>query len=162
MPKKSRATFLRGTVSAFNLSPKGQIEGVMLDTGDGTVQVNFPKAEADALAQSMRVGSQVDLYGELETDESAHRVYSVTKRGEDSGIGGRVVQLNYARHGEVNGFHLDDGTFVHLKPEGAKKHRIHVGEMVRAKGIWRSGDTAPVLEATTVERIGKPSERAQA
>jgi len=50
MSKKNKSAAevprLSGKVVAFNLGPKGQIEGVMLDTPSGRAQLNFPRHRA--------------------------------------------------------------------------------------------------------------------
>jgi hypothetical protein len=144
---------LRGTVLAFNISPKGQIEGALIETATGPTQLNFPKHAAEALARSMHVGSRLDIEAELETDEWDHPVYMAgSGAGEASGT---IVRLNYALHGEVNGYHLEDQTFLHVKPEGAKKWKLRVGEQVKAIGSRRAGVHAVVLEVDAIERSGK-------
>jgi hypothetical protein len=165
MPKKNRpeSTRLRGKLLAFNVSPKGQIEGALIKTANGTAQVNFPKRDAESRARTMTVGSTVDLNAELETEEFEHPVYVASEMADEAELEGKVVRLNYALHGEANGFHLDDGTFVHLKPEGFQKCGVKVGERVTATGSRRLGVAGPVLEARTVARTGKaPRERALA
>jgi hypothetical protein len=146
---------LRGKALAFNISPKGQTEGVLVDTRRGVVQVNFPKLHAESLARSMKLGTTLELAAELETDEYDHPVYRASDRGQQGKASGAIVRLNYALHGEVNGVHLEDGTFVHLKPKGALKHRLQVGERVKAVGTQRTGSDAVVLEATAIVRLGK-------
>jgi hypothetical protein len=165
MPKKNRleSTRVRGKLLAFNVSPKGHIEGALIKTLDGTAQVNFPKHEAEALARTMTAGSAVDLKAELETEEFDHPVYVASEMVDDAELDGKIVRLNYALHGEVNGFHLDDGTFVHLKPEGFKKSGVKVGDSVTATGSRRLGVAGAVLEARTVARSGKkPRDAARA
>ncbi len=143
---------LRGTIVAFNISPRGHIDGAMVDTTKGRVQVNFPRHEADVLLQSMRVGSKIDLEAELESDTGEHAIYwAGSETGEASGT---IVRLNYASHGEVNGYHLDDKTFLHVKPEGAERWKLSVGDEVRASGLRRVGPDAVVLEVNTLERAG--------
>jgi hypothetical protein len=153
MPKHAHAApplQLRGEVSAFNISPKGHVEGVLLETSKGRVQVNFPKHDSDALSASMKVRAKVALHVKLENDDEEHPVYELCDA--DAKVTGTVVRLNYALHGEVNGCHLDDGTFVHLKPEGAKKHSLRVGDKVEAIGTRRAGPSCVVLEAREVEK----------
>jgi hypothetical protein len=52
---------LSGQVIAFNLSPKGHIEGVSVDTKTGPAQVAFHKHDGSAFARSMPVGSNIEL-----------------------------------------------------------------------------------------------------
>src|ERR1700733_6372150 len=108
MPKKPRSSLaVRGMVTAHNLSPKGHVEGVLVDTPTGLVQLNFPKHAADDVSRSFAVGASVTVDAELEDEDGDHPVYRASDaKGSGSG---RVVGLNYALHGEVNGYHLDDG-----------------------------------------------------
>jgi hypothetical protein len=157
MSKKARppssSSRLRGKVVAFNISPKGHIEGALIETAAGAKQLNVSKHDAETLARSMRVGSMIDLQADLEADEGDHVVY----RAEDSEAetDGTIIRLNYALHGEVNGCHLDDGTFVHVTPEGARKYELRVGERIKGSGPRRQGADAIVLQARSVKRCGK-------
>ncbi len=155
MPKESSApsVVLRGRVVSFNVSPKGDLEGVVLQLRDGTAQVNFAKGAHEA-AERWTVGSSVSLRGVLEEEGFAHPVYRLEP--EEGCVRGKVARLNFARHGEPNGFVLDDGTFVHQKPDGARKQRVRVGDRVRATGEVRVGRAATVLEATSVIREAAP------
>lgn len=152
MPKKSPKPFaLRGKVVAHNISPKGHVEGALIETAKGIAQLNFPKHDAGALVRATKVGATVDLPAELEDEDGDHPVY----RANDAGgsVTGVVVRLNYALHGEVNGYHLDDGTFVHVKPDGAKRYKLRVGDRITAEGSRRTGDAATVLEPDHVTKL---------
>ena len=140
---------LRGTLVAYNISPKGHIEGATIDTTNGLAQLNFPKHAAERMARTMAVGSVVDLPVELEHDGGDHPVY-VPNEHDDGQASGTIVRLNYALHGEVNGCHLDDGTFVHLKPEKAKRYELRLGTKITATGSRRPGADVTVLDAKTV------------
>jgi hypothetical protein len=153
MPKKEKSSLkLRGKVLAFNISPKGHMEGAMVETSDGPAQINFPKHHAESLARSMRLGAAIELEVKREPDEGEHPVY--TAHGDEGEVTGTIVRLNYALHGEVNGYHLDDGTFAHVKPEGAKKYKLHVGDQVKALGLRRPGTDAAVLEVRALGKLG--------
>ena len=153
MPKneKRSSSKLRGKIVSFNISPKGHVEGALVSTSSGTAQVNFPKHAAD-FARSTSVGANIEFQVKREPDEGDHPVYAV--QDEAGEVSGKIVRLNYALHGEVNGYQLEDGTFVHVKPEGAKKYKLRVGEKVRALGSRRVGADAPVLEARSLEKLG--------
>ena len=150
--KSSASVELRGKILTFNINPKGRIEGVLVETTAGPVQINFPKHAAEILARSMEVGAQVYLIGELETKEGDHPVY--TACGEEAEAKGTIVRLNYSLHGEVNGCHLDEGTFLYVKPEAKKKWKLRMGDKVKAKGSRRAGQDAVVLEVATMEQFG--------
>ena len=79
--------------------------------------------------------------------------------GDRDEVSGTIVRLNYALHGEVNGYHLDDGTFAHVKPEGAKKYKLRVGDQVKANGSLRAGSGATVLEVRALEKLGARGEK---
>jgi len=147
--KRHSESRLRGTVVAYNISPKGHIEGATVDTSNGLAQLNFPKHDAERMARAMAVGSVLDLPVELEHDDGDHPVY-VPNEEEEGPASGTIVRLNYALHGEVNGCHLDDGTFVHLKPEKAKQYKLEIGTKITATGERRTGADAVVLDAKTV------------
>ena len=148
---------LQGTVLGYNFSPKGHIEGLIVETKDGRQQVNFSKHGAQILARSMPVGSQVDFNVDFETEEGVHPVYRL--RDAEGEAHGKVVRLNYALHGDINGYQLDNDTFLHVKPEGAKKYQLDVGDIVKAVGERREGPDAIVLEVRAIEKIRPSGER---
>lgn len=151
MPKKispSNIVTLRGRICGFNLSPKGAIEGALLETEDGLAQINLGKGQAPS--ETWKLGATLELRARAEPSHGKHGVYELI--GDDS-IAGRVERINYARHAKPNGFVLEDGTFIHLKPEGAQRHRaIKVGDRVRARGRVNVGTNARVLDTDRVER----------
>lgn len=157
MPKKishshdvrSTTVTLRGRVRAFNLSPKGAVEGALIETEDGLAQINLEKGQSPSPA--WKEGAALEVRAIAEPSHGKHDVYKLA--GEDDQVSGRVERVNYARHAEPNGFVLDDGTFVHLKPEGAKRFQaINVGDRVRARGRVTVGDHARVVDTDHVER----------
>lgn len=151
MPKKPKSSTLRGKVIAHNISPKGHIEGVLLRTSTDTVQVNLPKHRESELSARMKIGDQVELVVEPADSEGEHPVYMVTdSAARTEGI---VKQLNYTRHGEVNGYRLQDGTFVHVKPDGARRAKVQVGDRIAADGVRIVGDHAVVLETDRVSKL---------
>lgn len=130
--KKRISRKLKGKVLAFNVSPKGHVEGVLVALPSRTAQLNFPRHEGHALSSVMATGSSFEL------------------------ASGKIVRLNYALRGDVNGYHLDEGTFVHVKPKSADKYQMEVGEHVHATGRRHPGADAIVLEAWRVERLVAP------
>ena len=58
---------------------------------------------------------------------------------------------HYALHGEINGAILDNGDFVHLKPEGAKAAKLSLGQKLTVSGKEKPSSTEHrVIEAETV------------
>ncbi len=152
-PSPPTPSRIRGTVVAFNFSPKGHREGVVVQTPTGLTQVNFPKDPAELLARTTHLGSTVDLVAEADITGGDHPVYRATAPGSD--VTGTVARLNFALHGEVNGYQLDDGTFLHVRPDGARRYRFNVGDRVRASGPQLHGPAAMVVEVHDAERLTK-------
>ncbi|MDY3555480.1 hypothetical protein R5W24_004623 [Gemmata sp. JC717] len=148
---------LAGTVRQHNFSPKGEIEGVLLDTDSGPVQVNFPHGPGAARSVPTP-GALLRLI--VAPDHRAadhapgdHPVYEFVSDADAAApvAEGVVARLNYARHGEPNGVVLDTGDFVHLKPHGMRQVALAVGTRVVAEGTARPTVTGHrVIEATVV------------
>jgi hypothetical protein len=179
MRASHKATALRGKVVGFNLSPKGVPEGILLDAADdgGIVQVNFDPEVAGQVTRVVVEGQAltVDAAGADAHAEAAHPVFDLVSLSDAGGkplfvaegspepdvsVRGKVVRLNHARRGEVNGGILDSGEFIHLKPHGVKAiGGLSVGQSLEARGEVRSGWSGNrVIEARTANgiEIGKP------
>lgn len=151
-PKASRSpTHIQGKIVSFNISPKGRVEGALVETSDGIVQVNLPGKEAADEAPAWKVGARIDVAADPEPDEGDHPVFRYAPPAGNAT--GTITRLNYALHGEVNGWHLEDGTFIHVKPDGARKHRFKVGDRIEAHGPRKQGHDAAVLEPRSVRRV---------
>ncbi|MES1175549.1 MAG: hypothetical protein ABUL62_14600 [Myxococcales bacterium] len=139
---------IRGTVQATNISPKGAVEGVLVKTESGMIQLNFPKHEPSTSAPAFSVGAKVCLRAKLETEEFEHPVYELSDA--EASVEGVIARLNYARHGEINGFHLHDGTFVHLTPDVATEYDLRIGYRAAVTGKRKQGEAALVIDARSV------------
>jgi hypothetical protein len=157
---------LAGVVRQHNFDPKGGVEGVVLDTATGPVQVNFARGPGSAPATVPPPGTTVrfvvgtDHHAEKH-DAGDHPVCEFVAGAEDGAepsggavVEGTVVRLNFARHGEPNGVVLDSGDFVHLKPHGMKQVGLTVGARVTARGASRPTVTGRrAIEATAVNGV---------
>ncbi len=136
---------LSGTVLQTVYSPKGTIEGLLLDVEGVTVQF-VCEQDLSSAVQSLAPGAEVTCTGSVrpssDKGEAHHDVYDL------SGIeglvdqapevaSGRVVRINFAKHGEPNGVVLDSGDFLHLKPSGMRAAGWKVGDQVSASGPRR-------------------------
>ena len=153
---------LRGRVAGFNLSPKGVPEGIVLHLSDGggAVQVNFDPAVAGQVTAVVAEGQSLTIDATIEADahaEAAHPVFDLVRLSDPAGaseplfvaegspeadvsVHGKVIRLNHARRGEVNGGILDTGDFVHLRPHGVKAiGGLAVGQTLDARGEVRAG-----------------------
>jgi hypothetical protein len=151
-----------GTIKALNMSPKGFHEGLLLDTGKTVVQINLPKDDAKIPRDKIAVGAKLTFEVEAEEPwgEPAHEVFRLVRVvGDRSATGvhrfsGKVVALNYALHGEVNGGILDSGEFLHLKPEGAAALGLAEGMKVKGSGeLKQAMGGQAVIEASEVNGV---------
>jgi hypothetical protein len=151
-------------------SPKGGIEGGLFDCDGAPAQVVLDKDDAASAAAfaALAPGASVRLVLEAVAEDgrprahAVHRLVRLVRDAGDAGDGGpaggdtvrgTVARFNYARHGEPNGVVLDDGTFVHTKPDGLRGLGLAVGSTVEATGERRRlahGD-GWVVEARTVD-----------
>jgi hypothetical protein len=181
--QRSREKF-HGVLQEFNFSPKGGIEGFLLDSDGQTVQVNVTPDVGFAVVRG--IGQNVVATVEPEPAAAKHRkgehsvyslvtltgadgktlIYSGAADGEVATVKGVVKRINYARHGEANGVVLASGDFVHLKPVGMKRVALKVGDQVTAEGtsaLMPLGQQ--VIEAKTINGIdvlsGKPAPAAR-
>jgi len=148
---------IEGHVGHPIFSPKGGIEGLLLDVAGTPLQLVIDKhdeALADSLA-ALRPGAPISVEATRAARSHkglpAHPVWHLRKLLDKSGreidpaadpqrereFSGIVSRLNYARHGEANGLVLDSGHFIHLKPDGFKAINVGVGDHVNAFGIAR-------------------------
>jgi hypothetical protein len=148
---------LSGVVQAYNYSPKGGVEGMLIQVGDRTLQVNLPHDLGLAIALTNAVGQSVKTTVEPEPEDKKHpkgehsvyrlvslratdgRVFRPAGSGHEEAVTveGIISRLNYAKHGEVNGVVLESGEFLHLKPDGMKHTELQVGQQVTASGRAR-------------------------
>lgn len=150
-------------------SPKGGLEGLLLSVAGETAQIVLDPHDDAAPFAALRDGQQLRLEvvpaPPSPKGEAVHAVYRLQallavdgRRPKatpgDAAFSGKVVRLNYAKHGEPNGVVLDSGDFIHLRPGGFRAAGLRIGDAVSA-----SGDAQPmpgggrVIEATEVNGV---------
>jgi len=164
---------IEGRFQHLIYSPKGAIEGVLIDTDGLPTQFVVDAQDTpllDRLAGLTR-GQSVALEGAEEgpspKGESHHFVYRLARiamvDGKEadtppppSAVSGKVARFNYAKHGVPNGVVLDSGDFVHTKPDGFERLGLKLGDKVQAEGPSRPLATGlgRAIEAHTVN--GQP------
>ncbi len=148
-------------VRNYNFSPKGGLEGLIVEAGGKVAQVVCPPHLGEELAGAVAEGAEVELNVEpappSDKGPAAHPVYHLTGVPETgptprvAGFRGVVARFNYAKHGEANGVVLDTGDFVHLKPGGMRQVGLKVGDEVVAEGDSRPMEFGGrVVEASLV------------
>ncbi|SFF20276.1 hypothetical protein [Paracidovorax wautersii] len=165
-------------------SPRGTVEGVLIDVGGTPAQFTFAPHDDDAARafDAVRAGQQVLVEGTQAPPPrhgaAVHEVYAFERLVAVDGkphapqepvreVNGRVARIHHARHGEPNGVVLDTGDFIHTRPEGYAALRLQPGDAVTAAGPARplrgAGATGYVIEAHTLngQPLAGPSPRPQ-
>ena len=154
---------LSGEFVHLIFSPKGEIEGLLLEVDGEPAQVVVdPEEGSEPVFAQLKAGQPIVVeaapQGPSPKGKAVHEVYRlhrlVAVDGEKTAatpdsVSGVVVHLNFAKHGEPNGVVLDSGDFVHLRPEGMAASGLSVGDLVRASGDMRrlAIGTGHVVEA---------------
>lgn len=164
------------------LSPHGSVEGAIVV--DSQKQIHQLVVDEDPVLEhalrAAKPGAPLSLLAQAAAPspkgKSQHPVWMVTSLSSVNGkpanpergtaVSGRVARINFARHGEPNGYVLDNGHFVHVKPDGFKTLDLDIGDRLEAKGepraILPDGESW-VVDAKTIngKRVGKhPPQRA--
>lgn len=170
MRKSVEQETLSGTFQHLIWAPHGTVEGIMTRSADGQAQWVVGHKAAALAWHDFPVNAALEAEGEFlgwsSTKDDAHRVYSLTQLKSVNGkkppagkaikrtpsFSGTVARINYARHGEPNGVILDSGDFIHMKPDGFKKLKLQVGDLVEADGDSHALEASHgyVVEATRV------------
>lgn len=158
-------------------SPKGAIEGVLIETDGVPTQFVTDPHDLSVAEQftTLRVGQALVIEGSDQgpspKGEPAHWVYVFKRLASIDGkppkisaaseeASGTVIRYNYAKHGAANGVVLDNGDFIHTKPDGLARLGLKIGDQVKAEGAARPLVTGNgrVIEARRVN--GKSVESA--
>jgi hypothetical protein len=145
---------VKGRFQHLVYSPKGAIEGLIIDT-DG-VPTQYVTEPHDSAVQTLLSGLSLGQVLVLEGTEAGpspkgepqHTVYHLERIASVDGrtpmpqrphviTEGKIVRFNYARHGEPNGVVLDNGDFVHTRPDGMAELGLRIGDAVAAEGEAR-------------------------
>jgi hypothetical protein len=155
------------------LSPRGTIEGAIVV--DGQKQIHQLVVDDDPVLEhalrTAKPGARLSVLAQAAAPspkgKGDHPVWTVASLSSVNGkpanserataVSGRVARINFARHGEPNGYVLDNGHFVHVKPHGFKALDIGIGDRLEAEGEPRAmlpDGESWVVDARTVN--GKP------
>ena len=168
-PEHNDIWSVEGRFQHLLYSPKGGIEGLLIDTEGIVTQFAVDPHDAAGVAQlqSLRRDQALVVEGH-ETKPSPkgdgeHVVYRFERiaavdgratrtAARETQARGKVVRLNFARHGAANGVVLDSGDFVHLRPQGMERLQLKIGDQVQAEGAAHPlvTDSGWVIEAHRV------------
>ena len=145
-------TKLNGTFLQVVYSAKSGVEGFLLRVSGQPVQVIVDKQdEKTAHLMGGLVAGQAIIVATQDRPPSdkgdgEHPVHAFQKlvsvdgalppraAAKGAGYAGKIVRFNYAKHGAPNGYVLDGGDFIHVKPDGFTKLKLTVGDRVEADG----------------------------
>ena len=157
---------LRGSFRQPLFSPRGRLEGLLLDIGQQTAQVVLQPEQVPAALSQAEVGQFLSLEAvAVEPADGAitHPIYEFLaliaidgKPAETAPavLRGRVAGINYARQGQADGVMLDTGDFVHLGVDGFRVAELSTGDEVIATGYpQRMAGGGHFLEARRINGI---------
>jgi hypothetical protein len=137
----------RGTVKQYTLTPRGDVDGLMLN--DGT-EVKLPPHLTGQIVFAIRPGDQVSIRGlraraipliDAASITNVATGKSVVESRPDRGgyeqtFGGRIASTLHGKRGEVNGALLDDGTVLRLPPPEADRldSWLRPGQAISVRG----------------------------
>jgi len=168
MPHKDKSESLSGKLQQLLFSPKGGIEGLLIEVDAKPIQVSLEPGDADAKVFNDAVGKPIEVKALADhspkTKDSRHPVYqldSITmiagkayKPNATQPIRGVVASIHYAKHGEPNGVILESGEFIHTRPHGMEKLKLDLGSKVVAHGEVRMTVLgSAMIEAHEVNRV---------
>jgi hypothetical protein len=180
--------WLNGAVEGFNLSPRGEVESLMLGQTTGLVQVVLPPEIAATVVEAVPMKDRITVAAVPDKGVAGHPVYKLvsltTRIGRqlavdpaarkpkiprpDNRAAERAVrvdvtvrQINYGKRGEANGALVERGDFVFLGAEGAGLLKLAVGQRLSVEGVARPMPrNRMVIEATVVNGMAIPKKPA--
>lgn len=169
-PQEIQVWSVEGQFQHLLYSPKGAVEGLMIDSAGAPVQfvIEGPFPAAFTSLMSLQPGQSVVIEGTVAPPspkgDAEHEVFHLERLVTVDGrpapdahpvdhITGTIVRFHYARHGVPNGVLLDTGDFIHTKPDGMAQLALNIGDKVRAEGPTRplATGTGQVMEAHAVK-----------
>jgi hypothetical protein len=159
----------RGTVKQYTLTPRGDVDGLILT--DGT-EVNLPPHLSAQIVFAIKPGDAVAIRGlkarALPLVDAASVTnfvtsVTVTDNGPPGGPGaanvettltGRIAAPLHGKRGEVNGALLDDGAVLRLPPPQAERIQslLQPGQMIAARGLSLVTPLGTVVDVRAIGR----------
>jgi hypothetical protein len=160
----SRLPETRGTVKQYTLTPRGDIDGLILS--DGT-EVKLPPHLSSQVAFAVRPGDAVTIRGLRATSLPLIDAMAVTnfvtgatvvddgppdRVATEQTIGGRIATTLHGKRGEVNGALLDNGTSLRLPPPEAERMQalLAPGASVTVRGTRLATPFGTVIDVSAI------------
>ena len=168
---------MRGKVSQYTLTPRGDVDGLILDDG---LEVQVSPRVSTELVYAVRPGESVTIHGlkahatpmmmAMSVTNDATGVTVVTegihrghRRDDDAAIEaqGRIKAQLHDTDGEMDGVLLQDGTVVRVPPPEAQRlsAQLAIGQTIYASGAGDVGVLGRVVAANllgTAKNTAKP------
>lgn len=172
---------IHGTVAQYDLTPRGDVDGLILADG---VEVHFPPSFGTQIVAAVRPGDQVTVHGleahaiplvralSVTAEASGNTVITENQRpprpgrrpppppgrGQQMHDQGPIKMQLHGPGGELNGALLQDGTMVHLPPPEAARlaDLLKPGQIIAVQGRGVATDLGRSIAA---EQIGPSPER---
>ena len=157
----------KGKVSQYLLTPRGGIDGLLLD--DGT-EVHVNPMISTELVFSVRPGDAVTIHGlkakaspmiaaaSITNDATGITVTGRTGKtghvmGEQTEASGIIKAALHEPRGAIDGVLLDNGTIIRMPPSEAKKRaaQLTIGQKLFVRGM---GTTSPLGTIVLARQIG--------
>jgi hypothetical protein len=138
---------VKGTVAQYLLSPRGDVDGLIL--ADGT-EVHLAPFLSTQLVFAIHPGDAVTIHGlkaravpmilaASVTNDATHVTVTFTLPREESPLEaqGKIKEQLHGPRGDLNGVLLEDGTVVRLPPPEATKlgDQLAVGQTLFVRGV---------------------------
>ena len=166
----------RGTVEAYLVSPRDELEGFFLD--DGT-EVHVASRLSAELAYSVKPGDRVTIHGLRATGHQMIQALAVANDATGAKVSdtfvpgwpapqrnpeiaprymearGRIKRLTHGADGEVNGVMLDDNTLIRFGDRLMPQYPdcLVPGRDVAATGTGLAGALGKVLETRSISLV---------
>lgn len=156
---------VKGVVRQYSLSPRGDVDGVILK--DGT-EVHVPPHLGVQIVSAIKPDDPVAIRGlkaravamidavQLRNETTGQTVVdNGPEAGSDAAIvtvSARVAQPLHGRRGEVNGALLEDGTIIRMPPHEAARHAALLvpGGALTVAGALMQSSLGKVIDVTRV------------
>jgi hypothetical protein len=144
----SRLPETRGTVKQYTLTPRGDIDGLILN--DGT-EVKLPPHLTGQVAFAVRPGDAVTIR-DLKATATILDNGPPDRATTEQTISGRVAAILHGKRGEVNGAVLDNGTNLRLPPPDAERLQqlLAPGSTVTVRGSSLATPLGTVVDVSAI------------
>jgi hypothetical protein len=172
-PASPQAMVVQGAVAQYLMNPDGVVDGLLLENN---VTVRFPPHLGPVLAATVSPHDVVRVEGAFEAPGTLHASSIVDLQRQRAVVEappsrehpppprpasvnrqplsaqGTIRALTRAKHGEIDGAVLSDGTIIHFPPHAVPQFitLLHEGNPLAVRGYGTTNEYGRSLEATAV------------